>query len=152
VKLKHLADWNSGRRAAAARYAELFKQVPSVTVPYEPDNSRAALYRRLLQGVPGVTLPVEAPDRKHVYHLFVIRVADRKGLMDHFAANGIQCGIHYPIPIHLQEAYQSLGLKAGSFPFCEQSAGEIVSLPMFAELTDEQVAFVCEQIKAFLVK
>jgi len=126
VKLRHLASWNDARR------------------------SRAALYRQLLKDVPGVTLPVEAPDRKHVYHLFVIRVADRKGLMDHFAAHEIQCGIHYPVPIHLQEAYHSLGLKPGSFPFCEKSAGEILSLPMFAELKDEQVDFVCEQIKAFL--
>jgi len=128
VKLRHLGAWTDARR------------------------SRAALYRKLLKDVPGVTLPIEATDRKNVYHLFVIRVADRKGLMDHFAAHEIQCGIHYPVPIHLQEAYQSLGLKPGSFPFCEQSAGEILSLPMFAELKDEQVAFVCEQIKAFLGK
>ena len=128
VKLRHLASWNDARR------------------------SRAALYRKLLKDVPGVTLPVEAPDRKHVYHLFVIRIADRKGLMDHFTAHDIQCGIHYPVPIHLQEAYQLLGLKPGSFPFCEKSAGEILSLPMFAELKDEQVGFVCEQIKAFLGK
>lgn len=128
VKLRHLASWNDARR------------------------SRAALYRQLLKDFPGVSLPIEAPDRKHVYHLFVIRVADRKGLMDHFAAHEIQCGIHYPVPIHLQEAYQSLGLKAGSFPFTEKSAGEILSLPMFAELKDEQVGFVCEQIKAFLEK
>jgi dTDP-4-amino-4,6-dideoxygalactose transaminase len=126
VKLRHLADWNEARR------------------------SRAELYRKLLKDVPGVTLPLEAPGRKHVYHLFVIRVADRKGLMDRFASVGIQCGIHYPVPIHLQEAYQALGLKAGSFPFVERSAGEIVSLPMFAELQDEQVVFVCETIRQFV--
>jgi dTDP-4-amino-4,6-dideoxygalactose transaminase len=126
VKLRHLAAWNDARR------------------------SRAALYRHLLKDVPGVTLPEEAADRKHVYHLFVIRVADRKGLMDFFASHEIQCGIHYPVPIHLQEAYGSLGLALGSFPFTEKSAGEIVSLPMFAELEDAQVGFVCEKIKAYL--
>lgn len=126
VKLRHLAAWNDARR------------------------SRAELYRKLLKDVPGVTVPVEAEGRRHVYHLFVIRVADRKGLMEFFAANEIQCGIHYPVPIHRQKAYASLGLGPGSFPFTEKSTGEIVSLPMFAELKDEQIAFVCEKIKAFV--
>jgi dTDP-4-amino-4,6-dideoxygalactose transaminase len=126
VKLRHLAAWNDARR------------------------SRAELYRKHLAGVPGVTLPVEAAGRKHVYHLFVIRVADRKGLMDFLAANEVQSGIHYPVPIHRQPAYAALGLGPGSFPFCEASAGQIVSLPMFAELKDEQVAFTCEKIREFV--
>jgi dTDP-4-amino-4,6-dideoxygalactose transaminase len=123
VKLRHLDLWNESRRRAAATYD------------------------KLLAGGP-VTAPKAAPYSKHVYHLYVIRTRDRKKLQDAMTANGIYTGIHYPIPIHLQPAFADLGKQKGSFPVVETIAPQILSLPMFAELTDvqiERVVKVCRE-------
>src|SRR5450432_3527273 len=115
VKLAHLAKWNAQRREHAAEYQRLLKSVDGVLVPpFEPSWSRA------------------------VYHLYVVRTDNREGLMDHLKKAGIGTGIHYPIPLHLQKAYASMKYRAGDFPVSEKAAAEIVSLPMFPQLTAEQ--------------
>jgi len=115
VKLKYLEAWTRARRAHAARYGEL------------------------LAGIEEIALPYEAPYARHVYHIYAIRTPDREALMASLQEAGIACGIHYPVPIHLQEAYKSLRFERGRFPSAEKCAAEQVSLPMFAELTHEQI-------------
>jgi len=123
VKLKHLPAWNDARRHHARKYNEL------------------------LAGADAIHAPREAAYAKHIYHIYALRAPNRDELISSLAAKGISCGIHYPVPIHLQEAYRSLGLKKGSFPAAEKSAKEFLSLPMYPELTDEQIEYVAEQVK-----
>ncbi len=126
MKLKRLPDWTELRRAAAGRYKELFPgQEATVVLPYEPEWSKA------------------------VYHLFVVRVENRDEMMKQLASVGIGTGIHYPIPLHLQKAYQSLGYKAGDFPISEKVSAEIVSLPMFPQLTSSQQQRVARELTSF---
>jgi dTDP-4-amino-4,6-dideoxygalactose transaminase len=126
VKLRHLAKWTQSRREHAHRYHQLFADVKGA-----------------------VTLPVEAEWTKGVYHLYVVRVADREALQAHLAEAGIGTGIHYPIPLHLQKAYQHLNYKKGDFPITEKVALEIVSLPMFPQLKQDQLALVSSSVKEF---
>jgi dTDP-4-amino-4,6-dideoxygalactose transaminase len=127
VKLKHLADWNERRREHAAEYKNLLEQNEEVIqIPFEPSWSRA------------------------VHHLYVVRVADREGLIAHLKDSGIGTGIHYPIPLHLQKAYLTLGYLAGDFPVTERVACEIVSLPMFPQITVEQQATVAMEVLHFV--
>ncbi len=129
VKLAHLAKWNAERRARAAEYNRLFAAADeAVVTPFEPSWSRA------------------------VYHLYVVRTADRDGLMDHLKQAGIGTGIHYPIPLHLQKAYAGLNYRAGDFPVAEKAAATIVSLPMFPQLTAEQQARVVKETLSFADK
>lgn len=123
VKLKYLSAANDARRA------------------------NARLYSELLAGERCVVLPTEASYSKHVYHLYVIQTARRDELIQLLGAKGVACGIHYPVPLHLQEAYASLGLSQGIFPVAEESARQFVSLPMFPELSREQIAVVCDELK-----
>ena len=126
VKLLHLAKWNAERRKRAAEYNRLLSSMDNaVTLPFEPSWSRA------------------------VYHLYVVRNADREGLMEHLKQVGIGTGIHYPIPLHLQKAYAGMNYRKGDFPATEKAAAEIVSLPMFPQLTAEQQARVAEAILNF---
>ncbi len=124
VKLRHLAKWNESRRRQAARYAEGLAGLPLVT-------------------------PAEAAGSTHVYQLYVIRAERRDALMRHLADLGVACGIHYPTPIHLQEAFADLGLGPGSFPVAERLAGEILSLPMYPELASSDVDRICDAITGF---
>ena len=126
VKLRYLADWNTGRRAAATRYAELLSKVPGVTVPFEPENNRA------------------------VYHLYVIRTKDRDGLGEQLKSQGIYTGLHYPVPVHLQKCYRDWGYLQGSFPVTERVCSEILSLPMFPTLSAEQQQRVADSIAGFV--
>lgn len=126
VKLKYLPAWTDARRA------------------------HASLYNKMLEGVAHVTLPCEADYAKHVYHIFPIRVQNRDSLIDALAEKGISCGIHYPVPLHLTEAYKFLGYEKGSFPVTEKCAGELVSLPMFPELTKEQIEYTAAKFKEFV--
>jgi dTDP-4-amino-4,6-dideoxygalactose transaminase len=126
VKLKHLKNWNDSRRSLAHKYHELLKEAKSA-----------------------VTIPVEAPWTKGVYHLYVVRVSDREALQAHLAEAGIGSGIHYPIPLHLQKAYEHLNYKKGDFPVTERVAAEIVSLPMFPQLKHEQLNEVAAKVKEF---
>jgi dTDP-4-amino-4,6-dideoxygalactose transaminase len=126
VKLRHLANWNRQRQEAANRYQQLFGTAEGVTLPYQPEWSRA------------------------VYHLFVVRVKDRAGLQKHLADAKIDSGIHYPVPLHQQKAYAHMGFKTGDFPVTEKIAPEIVSLPMFPQLTSEQQARVVDKVLEFV--
>jgi dTDP-4-amino-4,6-dideoxygalactose transaminase len=130
VKLKHLDDWTGGRRKAAA------------------------LYNKYLSGVEGIKLPVEMDYAKHVYHLFVIRVANgrRDELARFLNEKGISTGLHYPVPLHLQKCFNHLGYKKGDFPVTEKLAENGLSLPMFAELEEEQIRYIAENIKEFAQK
>jgi len=126
AKLTRLATWNSQRRERAAEYNRLFAVTSEAVIPpFEPQWSRA------------------------VYHLYVVRTENRDGLMNHLKKAGIGTGIHYPIPLHLQKAYTALNYRPGDFRVSEQVAAEIVSLPMFPQLTAEQQARVVKEIQAF---
>jgi dTDP-4-amino-4,6-dideoxygalactose transaminase len=125
VKLTHLAKWNVQRRERAAEYHRLLAGDPAVSCPFEPSWSRA------------------------VWHLYVVRTADRDGMMRHLKAAGIGTGIHYPVSLHMQKAYACLNYRPDDFPVALQAAAEIVSLPMFPQLTAEQQARVAEEILAF---
>jgi dTDP-4-amino-4,6-dideoxygalactose transaminase len=126
VKLKHLPEWTAARQAAARRYGALFSDnQPSLILPTEPDRMRA------------------------VYHLYVIRIAERDALMQHLGALGIGTGIHYPFPLHLQAAYRDLPYAEGDFPVTERVTREIVSLPMFPGLTAAQQERVVAGVRSF---
>ena len=111
-------------------------------------RDHARLYQHLLQNT-GVVLPVITPEVEPVWHLFVIRVEQRDALRKSLADRGISAGIHYPIPIHLQEAYRDLGHKKGDFPVTEDCAERILSLPMYSELTEQMIEYVAEAVCEF---
>jgi dTDP-4-amino-4,6-dideoxygalactose transaminase len=94
-------------------------------------------------------VPYEADYAKHVYHLYVIRTENRDKLREELKSNNITTGIHYPIPLHLQPAYNYLGYKEGDFPVTEKASQEILSLPMFAELSEKQIMEICYWVKSF---
>ena len=124
AKLPHLESWNARRRAIADYYTELFTNL-DIIPPY----------------VPAHITPV--------YHIYCIRARDRDGLQKHLKERGIETGIHYPIPLHLQPVYQNLGYHAGDFPHAEKAASEILSLPMYPEITDSQVNQVVDGVREF---
>jgi dTDP-4-amino-4,6-dideoxygalactose transaminase len=118
VKLRHLEAWTEARRSAAGRYATLFAGS-------------------------GVPTPYALPNVRHVYHIYATRTAKREALQAGLQARGVQSGIHYPTPVHLLPAYADLGYKAGAFPHSEKAANEVLSLPMYPEMTaamQEEVA------------
>ena len=123
VKLRYLEAWTEARRSHAAEYA------------------------RQLPGTPAVT-PVERPGTRHVYHVYVVRLPQRDGWRARLGEAGVQTGVHYPIPVHLQPAYRDLGHTVGDFPVSERAAAEVLSLPMFPELTNEQIATVSTLLRA----
>jgi len=125
IKLKRLDDWNKARRQNAAYYNELLSEIPSVTLPTEDEFADS------------------------VYHLYVILIDDRDELQKFLDSNGIATGLHYPLPLHLQKAYAHLGCKKGDFPVTENIADRLLSLPMFPELTREQIEYVVESIKEY---
>jgi dTDP-4-amino-4,6-dideoxygalactose transaminase len=125
IKLRHLDEWNEHRRAAAVRYRGLLGTVPGVILPFEPEQS------------------------KSIYHLYVVRTGDRQGLADHLKANGVHTGLHYPLPLHLQKCYTNWGYAKGSLPVTERAAVEILSLPMFPGLSEEQQNRVAAEVKSF---
>jgi dTDP-4-amino-4,6-dideoxygalactose transaminase len=122
VKLKHLPRWNEMRRVAAARYQAMFETVRGVITPFEPVQSKA------------------------VYHLYVVRLSERNVVQERLAAAGIGTGIHYPVPIHLQKAYAELGYRKGDLPITESFASDILSLPMFPEISARQQQRVVERV------
>ena len=119
----------------------------------EASNSRrrhhADAYRKLLQNCEGVVVPLEADYAKHVYHIFALRVPRRDAYLQALAAQGITCGLHYPIPIHLQPAFHFLGVPQGSLPVTERCAETLLSIPMFPELQQAEIEFVAEAINRF---
>ena len=136
VKLKRLNEWTEGRRKAASVYRELLKDIEQIQIP------------------------IEMPNVKHVYHLFVIQVKGdeknrqekRNDLQKYLADSGIATGLHYAIPLHQQKCFQHLGYKKGDFPITEQLAESGLSLPMFPELTGDQISYVTEKIKEYFTK
>ncbi len=105
-------------------------------------RQRAFLYNEAFAGIDAIATPVEADYARHVYHIYAVRVQERDELRRFLEAKGIGCGVHYPIPIHLQEAWRNLGYSEGAFPIAENLAKEFLSLPMFPELTPEQIEYV----------
>ena len=126
IKLRHLQTWNDQRRAAAGRYDQLLSGMPGLVTPYQPETSKA------------------------IYHLYVVRTGDRDGLAEELKGNGIHTGLHYPLPVHLQNCYRPWGYQKGSLPVTERIAGEILSLPMFPGLTAPQQQRVAAAIETFL--
>lgn len=122
AKLKYLDRWNATRR------------------------QNATLYEQLLSRFDGVKTPKEMHYAKHVYHLYAVRVSGRQKIMDALAARGISCSVHYPVPIHMQHAYSPFTDRAGSYPVAERCADELMSLPMYPELTEEQIAYVSGEL------
>jgi dTDP-4-amino-4,6-dideoxygalactose transaminase len=125
VKLKHLESWTETRRALALTYGRMLGDTPA-----HPPKAR--------------------PDVRHVYHVYAVRLQNRDRWREHLATRGIQTGVHYPIPLHLQPAYRDLGYRAGDFPVAESVAREILSLPFFPEMTDQQVHDVAGVLRAGL--
>jgi dTDP-4-amino-4,6-dideoxygalactose transaminase len=124
VKLRHLEEWNRRRRVAAALYTEL------------------------LRDIPGLVLPAAAPGLTPVFHLYVIRVRRRNRVLRELRSRGIGAGIHYPIPLHLLRCHRDLGYRKGDFPVTEKLSREILSLPLFPEITSAQVNYVASALKA----
>lgn len=122
VKLKYLERWTEARRAVAARYDAAFAGT-------------------------GISVPIALPHNRHVYHIYAIRSPDREAWQQALQVGGIQTGIHYPTPVHLLPAHLDLGYRAGQFPHAEAAAREVLSLPMFPELAEEQIATVCAAVK-----
>jgi dTDP-4-amino-4,6-dideoxygalactose transaminase len=123
VKLRHLEAWTEARRARAADYAQAFAGT-------------------------GVAVPIEAVGCRHVYHVYAVRLRNRDATRAQLQERGIQTGVHYPIPIHLQPAYRDLGYAAGAFPVAEKVARDVLSLPIFPEMTSAQVAEVADAVLA----
>jgi dTDP-4-amino-4,6-dideoxygalactose transaminase len=121
VKLKYIETWTQMRRDAAARYASMFAGT-------------------------GVRTPVERPGRRHVYHIYAIRTRDRQRWIEELNSRGIQTGIHYPFPLHTLKAFDFLGYRQGQFPHAEKAAAEVLSLPMYAELTALQQEEVADAV------
>ena len=126
LKLKRLSRANAARRANAALYNELLA-----------DESR-------------IVRPATSPHNVHVFHIYAVRVPNRDEVFERMASRGVKCGIHYRVPIHLQQAYSFLGLRQGSFPVAEHCAREFLSLPMYPELHSDQIQFVAQTLKECL--
>lgn len=125
IKLKYLSRWTEERRRAAKFYSEA------------------------LANVEQLTLPMEMPYAGHVYHLYVIKTDGRDRLARHLSDNGIATGLHYPLPLHLQQCFSHLGYMKGDFPNTESLADSCLSLPIYPGITDDQLEYVCEKIKHF---
>jgi dTDP-4-amino-4,6-dideoxygalactose transaminase len=124
VKLHFLDEWNEARRRHARLYTETLQDLELIT-------------------------PWESPGVSHVYHLYVISTPRRDALLAHLKNRGIDAGIHYPLPLHRQPAFLKLDYSAGTLPETEKAAAEVLSLPMYPELTDEQIGYIAEQIREF---
>jgi len=125
TKLKYLEEWTARRQRNAALYSELLARVEEIETP------------------------MTRPGAEHVFHLYVIQTDQRDELQKFLAEKGIATGLHYPVPIHLQPAYKHLGFQKGDFPVAERAAKRILSLPMYAELTEKQIRYVVDAIKGF---
>jgi dTDP-4-amino-4,6-dideoxygalactose transaminase len=127
IKLKHLERWTAARRALAGRYREALADLP-------------------------LKVPAEAPGRRHVWHLFVVLHPERDHIRAGLEARGVQTGLHYPIPLHLQKAYRHLGYRPGEFPVAERVGRQCLTLPLFPEMTKEQQAAVVAALRDVLAE
>ncbi len=121
-----MSEWNEKRQQNANGYNELLSEIDGIKTPHEPEWSKA------------------------VYHLYIIRTKERDRLQNHLSENYISTGLHYPVPLHLQKAYEKRGFKEGDFPVSEKAASEILSLPMYPQLTHDQQKRIAEQVENFL--
>lgn len=131
IKLKYLDQWAEGRRRNAARYEQLFKDAGLLD---------------------WITVPVTKPGNFHVYNQYTVRVSKRDDLRAFLKDKGVGTEVYYPLPMHLQQCYQDLGHRKGSFPESERAADEVLSLPIYAELSDAQLTYVAESIAAFYAR
>ncbi len=128
VKLKYLEEWTSKRRDAVMKYNEYLKEIPELILPAEMQYAR------------------------HVYHLYVVQTPRRAELQNFLNENDISTGLHYPVPLHLQKCFAHLGYKKGDFPVAEKLADNCLSLPLFPDIEDAQIRFVCDRISEFFEK
>jgi dTDP-4-amino-4,6-dideoxygalactose transaminase len=126
VKLRHLDGWNDRRRQLAA------------------------LYEKSLQGLP-LQLPREVAGRKHIYHLYSVQTKNRDTLQKHLQSSGVASGLHYPAPLHLQQAFASLGGKKGDYPESEALARTTLSIPLYPHMSDDDVAYVSRSVREFFI-
>ena len=148
---KHLHSaigWNA--RMDGIQAAVLSLKLRRLAAANAARRAHAQLYDELLADEPGIIRPAVAAHNLHAYHIYAVRVQDRDGVLERMAARGVNCAIHYPVPIHLQKAYGFLGLGPGSFPVAERCAREFLSLPMYPELRPEQIEFVANTLKECL--
>lgn len=145
-----LVGWNS--RMDGIQAAVLRIKLRQLEAANQRRRNHAAQYDAGLREFDGVITPTQAPYAQHVYHIYAIRISNRDEIMKCLADQGIATGIHYPVPVHLQEAYQHLGYVSGAFPIAERCAGEFVSLPMYPELAYSQVEQVIESVKEAAVE
>jgi len=131
IKLKYLDQWAEGRRRNAARYEQLFRA--------------AGLLDRVI-------LPATKADNFHVYNQYTVRVSQRDALRTYLKEKGVGTEIYYPVPMHLQNCYQDLGYRKGAFPVSERAAEEVMSLPIYAELSDAQLVYVVEMVAGFFAR
>ena len=136
VKLKYIAGWNQARRAVAERYDALFLAAGLAEAGPYPTH--------------GVVLPREVEGSRHVWHQYVIRTARRDALREFLTARQIGTEIYYPVPLHMQDALQSLGYREGDFPEAERAAREVLALPIFPELREDEQRTVVGAISEFL--
>jgi len=126
VKMKYIEEWTKARRR------------------------NAALYNQLLKGIEGVVTPTEASYARHVYHVYAVRVKRRDRVYQRLVEAGIGAGIHYPVPVHMQKGYANLGYEKGYFPVAEEIASEVISLPIYPELSESQIEEVVSALKSSL--
>ena len=133
VKLSHLEGWTRRRQAIASGYDALFKQTDLMA------RGRVILPRGVYKGAPGL-------DRFHIYNQYVVRVTDRTGLQAFLQGQGIGTEVYYPVPFHLQPCFAYLGYRPGDFPEAERAAREVLALPVFPELTEDELEYVVKKI------
>ena len=125
VKLKYLDSWTQKRRAVAQKYRELLSDIEEIVLPQEMSYA------------------------KHVYHLYVIQSPERDELQKMLTEKGIGTGLHYPLPLHLQKCFLHLGYKKGDFPQTENLAEQCLSLPIYPEMTEEQITYIVNEVRSF---
>jgi dTDP-4-amino-4,6-dideoxygalactose transaminase len=147
--LHSMIGWNA--RMDGIQGAILSVKLTRLAAANAARRDRAHLYDQLLTEVPEVIRPVVLPHHEHVFHIYAVRLPKRDEVLSRMSSHGVNCAIHYPVPIHLQEAYRFLGYGVGSFPRAERCAQELMSLPMFPELSPEQIRRVVAALKDSLV-
>jgi dTDP-4-amino-4,6-dideoxygalactose transaminase len=141
VKLRYLPEWNRQRRDRAARYDELFRGAGLAAAPATCSDGTSTR--------DGIVLPFTDPRATHVFHQYVIRAPRRDDLREHLAAHGIGSEIYYPAPLHLQVAFKDLGYKPGDFPHADRAAAEVLALPIYPEIRDDEQEMVVDAIRGF---
>ena len=133
----------------AAVGLHIIKQLEKIT---RKKIEHAGMYDKALSGLPEVTIPPRRKNVRYVYHLYIVQVADRDGLLRYLNGNGIEAKVHYPVPLHLQNCSKHLGYRTGDFPVAEEQAKNIITLPAHQHLSDKQIQFVIEKIRKFYGK